>query len=82
VFSNVFGSADGIAITADGTRMFIADSGSNSVRQVTIPGGGVTTVAMADIDDGPGVGGIIVAPGNTLIVMTGESNLTLRAFSL
>jgi sugar lactone lactonase YvrE len=82
VFATGFGAADGIAITADGTRMFVADSGTDTVRQVTIPGGVVTTVAAADIDDGTGPGGIIVAPGNTLIVMTGENSLTLRAFSL
>jgi hypothetical protein len=80
-FASGLGSADGIAITPDGTRMFIADSGTDTVRQITIPGGVVTTFATADIDDGVGVGGILAAPGNTLIVMTGETGLTLRGFT-
>jgi hypothetical protein len=46
-----------------------------------IPGGAVTTFATADIDDGFGVGGIVAAPGNTLIVMTGETSLTVRGFT-
>ena len=79
-FASGFGSADGITVTADGTRMFITDSGSDTVRQVTIPGAVVTTFGAADIDDGFFVGGILAAPGNTLIVMTGEASLTLIAF--
>lgn len=70
-------SADGITITPDGARMFIADSGQDLVVQVTIPGAVVTSFATADIDDGFFVGGILAAAGNTLIVMTGESSLTL-----
>jgi sugar lactone lactonase YvrE len=79
-FASGFGSADGITIAPDGARMFIADSGTDTVRQVTIPGAVVTTVGPADIDSGFFVGGIVAAPGNTLIVMTGEANLTLIAF--
>jgi sugar lactone lactonase YvrE len=80
-FASGFGSADGITVTPDGTRMLIADSGSDSVRQVTIPGAVVTSFGVADIDDGFFVGGILAAPGNTLIVMTGETSLTLNAFT-
>ena len=80
-FASGFSSADGITITPDGARMFIADSGTDTVRQVTIPGAVVTTFGSADIDDGSGVAGILAAPGNTLIVMTGEGSLTLIAFT-
>jgi sugar lactone lactonase YvrE len=80
-FAGGFGSADGITVTPDGTRMFITDSGTDSVRQVTIPGAVVTTFGSADIDDGFFVGGVLAAPGNTLIVMTGEASLTLIAFT-
>ncbi len=79
-FASGFGSADGITITPDGARMFITDSGSDLVHQVTIPGAVRTAFGAADIDDGFGVGGILAAPGNTLIVMTGETSLTLIAF--
>jgi 6-phosphogluconolactonase len=79
-FAGGFASADGITITPDGTRMFIADSGTDTVRQVTIARAVVTTVGPADIDDGAAVGGILAAPGNTLVVMTGETSLTLTAF--
>jgi hypothetical protein len=79
-FAAGFGAADGIAITSDGTKMFIADSGTDTIRLVTIPGAVVTTFAAADIDDGFFVGGLVAAPGNTLIVMTGEGALTLRGF--
>ncbi|HEY6178538.1 MAG TPA: hypothetical protein VIX73_29000 [Kofleriaceae bacterium] len=80
-FASGFSSADGITVTPDGTRMFITDSGTDSVRQVTIPGAVETSFAGADIDDGFFVGGVLAAPGNTLIVMTGETGLTLIAFS-
>jgi hypothetical protein len=79
-FASGFGSADGITVTPDGTRMFITDSGTDSVLQVTIPGAVVTSFGGADIDDGFFVGGVLAAPGNTLIVMTGEASLTLIAF--
>ena len=70
-----------VDFTPDGARMFIADSGDDTVRQVTIPGAVVTTFGTADIDSGFFVGGILAVPGNTLIVMTGEGNMTLRAFT-
>jgi sugar lactone lactonase YvrE len=80
-FTNGLSSADGITIAPDGSRMFIADSNTDSVRQVTIPDAVESTFALADIDDGFFVGGLIIAPGNTLIVMTGEFDLTLVAFA-
>jgi hypothetical protein len=80
LFASGFSSADGITVTSDGTRMFITDSGTDSVRQVTIPGAVVTSFGSADIDDGFFVGGVLAAPGNTLIVMTGETGVTLIAF--
>lgn len=79
-FAAGFSSADGITITPDGARMFIADSGTDTVRQVTIPGAVMTTIGSADINGGFAVGGILAAPGSTLIVMTG-GNLILIAFT-
>jgi len=81
-FATSLSSADGITIAADGARMFVADSTFDTIRQITIPGGVMTTFASADIDDGFFVAGIVAAPGNTLIVMTGETALTLNAFAL
>lgn len=81
VFASGLSSADGLAIAPDGSRMFIADSGVDTVRQITIPGAVATTLGPADIDSGFFVGGIIAAPGNTLIVMTGETSLTLIALT-
>jgi hypothetical protein len=80
-FATGFVSADGITVTPDGGRMFIADSGNSTVRQVTIPGAVVTTFGSAAISGGFAVGGIVAASGNTLIVMTQASNLTLIAFT-
>lgn len=76
-FATGLSSADGITITPDGARMFIADSGRDLVVQITIPGAAMTTFAPADIDGGFGVGGILAASGNTLIVITGSGSLTL-----
>lgn len=78
-FASGFGSADGITLSPDGARMFIADSGTGTVKQLTVPGGVVSTIGGAAINGGYFVGGILAAPGNTLIVMTGGS-LTLVAF--
>jgi len=80
-FLSGFSAADGLTITPDGSRMFVTDSGPDLVYQVTIPGAVRTTVGSYDIDDGWGVGGILADPGNTVIVRTGESTLTLRAFT-
>ena len=80
-FATGFSSADGVTITPDGARMFIADSGTDTVDQVTIPGAVVTPFAPANIDGGFGVGGILAAPGNTLIVITGSGSVTLTAFT-
>jgi sugar lactone lactonase YvrE len=80
VFASGLMYADGITITPDGARMFVADSGTDTIRQITIPGGVMTTFASADIDDGFAVSGIVAAPGNTLITMTGETALTVRGF--
>jgi hypothetical protein len=76
-FVTTLGSADGIAITDDGARMFIADSGTRMVRQITIPGGIVTDVGPASVNGGTYVGGIVAAPGNTLIVVTDTAGMTL-----
>lgn len=51
-FITSLGSADGITITPDGARMLIADSGTDTVRQVTIPGAVVTTLGPAPINGG------------------------------
>jgi hypothetical protein len=79
-FVTGFGSADGIAITADGTKLFVADSGTQSVVSVALPSKVKTTVGPAAIQTGAGVGGIVAAPGGALIVMTGNTSLTLVAF--
>jgi hypothetical protein len=81
-FASGFTSVNGITITPDGARMFVTDSGTDTVRQVTIPGAVVTAFAPALLFDYPGpvIVGILAAPGNTLIVMTGQGSLTLRAF--
>jgi hypothetical protein len=79
-FVSGLGSADGITISPDGARMFIADSGTQTARQVTIPGAVVTTVGAAGVNPGTFVGGILAAPGNTLILLTGSGTMTLVAF--
>lgn len=80
LFTSSLSSADGITIAPDGTRMFIADSGLRAARQVTIPGAVVTTVGPASVNGGTFVGGILAAPGNTLIVLTDTNRLSLVAF--
>ena len=76
-----FSSADGITLSPDGTSLFVADSGTDQVIQVTRATSATTIVGSYNIDDGFFVGGILADPGNTVIVMTGETSLTLRAFT-
>jgi DNA-binding beta-propeller fold protein YncE len=65
--SGTWGSADGIGtsasfngpwgITTDGTNLYVADSGSNTIRQIVISTGAVTTLAgsvTAGLADGTG----------------------------
>jgi len=72
-------AADGIAVDPDNSRLFVADSGTDTIRQVTIPGKVVSTLYNANIDNGYFVAGIIHDKQSTLIYATGESNYTLVA---
>jgi hypothetical protein len=78
-FATGFTYADGITIAADGTRMFIADSASSTIYQVTIPGAVVTPFATTTLDQGTYVSGIVEAPGSVVIALT--SGGILRAFA-
>jgi sugar lactone lactonase YvrE len=80
-FKTGFSAAEGITISPDGSKMFLADSGTDMVYQVTIPGGVQTTIGAYDIDDGFFVAGILADMSNTVIVMTGETAMTLQAFT-
>ena len=76
-----FSSADGITLSPDGTSMFVADSGTDQVIQVTVATAATTIIGSYNIDDGFFVGGILADSGNTVMVMTGETSLTLAAFN-
>jgi hypothetical protein len=80
-FATGFSAADGVTVAADNSRLFVADSTTDTVRQIALPGLGNTSLGSYDIDDGFFVGGIIAAPDNTVFVLTGESSLTIRAFT-
>jgi hypothetical protein len=78
-FLTTTGAADGIAVDPDNSRLFIADSSGDSIKQVTLPGKQVTTLFAANIDNGYYVAGIIHDKESTLIYATGETSYTLQA---
>ena len=78
-FASVGGAADGLAVDPDNSRIFIADSSGDVIKQLTLPGKQLTTLFPADIDNGYYVAGIIHDKQSTLIYATGESSYTLQA---
>ena len=77
-FAAGFQQADGVA--ADGSRLFVADSGMNSILQVTIPGAVTTVFASAELDGGLFVAGIVATADNHLFAITGTGNATVVEF--
>lgn len=95
--AGVIGSADGIgaaasfgapaAITTDGTNLYVADSGNQTIRQVVISTGAVTTLAgsvgLFGPDDGIGSSARFSTPqgittDGTNLYVSDTFNLTIR----
>jgi hypothetical protein len=60
--------------------MFVADSGTDTLYQVTLPGGTRTSLGSFDFDSGYYPTGLVWdSAGGVLLMATGESSLTIRA---
>lgn len=72
-FASVPGLANGIAVTPDGQRLFVADPISNAVFQIFLPDPSLLAFAAIDLpDNGAVVQGILAAPDHRLYVVTGQ----------
>lgn len=69
---------DGLAIDNARGLLFVADSGTDTLNQVTIPGRAISDLGSHDFDDGAGSSGIIYdTAGKNIIFSTGESSMTI-----
>lgn len=81
-----------VAVSPDGERVYVADSGNNRVRQVDALTGAVTTLAgsgAAGFQDGPalsakfyGPRGVAVSPDGGTVYVADYSNFRLRAIDV
>ena len=78
-FATGLGEPGGLAIDDDGGRLFVAAENNDVLKQVTIPGGVVSTNPVnVDFDDGFWPSQIIYdAEGNLVLMGNGETDLTI-----
>ncbi|KAK3285925.1 hypothetical protein CYMTET_6486 [Cymbomonas tetramitiformis] len=82
----------GVAVSPDGTKLYVADSGNNRVRSVDLATGEVKTLAgmgTAGYQDGPagkarfyGPRGVVVSPDGGRVYVADYSNFRVRAIDL
>jgi hypothetical protein len=78
-FATGVNGADAISLNpADGSSMVVAESGSDQVSDLTIPGAVLTTIGPYDIDDGWFTSGLLRA-ADGFAVQTGETSSTIEA---
>ena len=82
-FATGFSNPDGLAIDNNGGFLYVADSGDDTLKSVTIPGGIVSTITSVDFDDGWYPSPIIYdATSNILLMGSGEDSLTIVYYNL
>jgi len=68
----------GIAITPDGTKAYVADYTSNTVKVITIASNSITTI----IDGFNGAFGIAITPDSTKAYVTNQDNNTISVIDI
>ena len=76
------GSPDGLALDEGGSRAFVSDSGADMLLEISLPAGDVTELGSYDFGFGFGESGVLFDPLGTLILVTGEDDLTLEALTV
>eukprot|EP00966_Prymnesium_polylepis_P024646 568701-Prymnesium_polylepis.1 len=88
-----FNNPLGVAITSDGSAVYVTDFGGHTVRRIEISSGVVTTVAgkanTQGFADGSGTNvrfenpsQLVISPDNTQLFVTDESNNRVRKIAL
>jgi len=75
-FATVSGG-DGLVADPDGSRLLIADSASDDLEQLTLPGKVNTKLGDHNFDSGFFISGMLHDNGNNLIMALGETSRTL-----
>lgn len=73
---------DGLAIDAGGMRLLVAESGSDELSEVAIPGFGVGFLANVSLDAGDEPSGIVFDGLATALVLGDGVEATIRAFTV
>jgi len=77
-FATGFSKPDGLAFDTTGGLLYVADSGDDTLKSVTIPGGSVSTITSVDFDDGFWPSPIIYdVTSNILLMGSGEDSLII-----
>jgi hypothetical protein len=77
-FATGLSQPDGLAIGDSAGLLYVANSGDDTLKSVTIPGGSVSTITSVDFDDGWYPSPIIYdATSNILLMGSGEDSLTI-----
>jgi hypothetical protein len=76
-----FSSPDGIAVDTARDRLWVADSSTDHLYEVTISTGVSTDLGAYDFDSGYYPSGVVFDGVNTLMFSTGESTLTISAIT-
>ena len=82
VFVGGLSNPDGLAIDDIGGRLLVANSGDDTLKQVTIPGKVISTLGAVDFDDEFFPSGIFFDQYSTLLLGVGEFSQTITAFGL
>lgn len=81
----------GIAVSADGTKLYVADTGNNAIRLINLNAGTVSTLAGGTFGANDGIGaaasfnapvGVALDPSQTTLYISDYGNHTIRALSL
>ena len=68
--------ADGIAIDEAGQRIFIADSGPDTLYEYDMVSGSLQSIGSYDFDSGFFTTGILYGANGVLLMLTGETSQT------
>ena len=81
-FATGLSRPDGLAIDDNGGYLYVADSGDNTLKSVTVPGGVVSTIASVDFAGGFWPSPIIFdSTSNIVLFGYGEASLTIDYYS-
>ena len=81
-FTSSVNRPEGLAVDNIGGRLFVANSGDNTMKQISIPSGGLLDSDTAIFDNGFGVSGIFFDNYGTILMGLGDGSQTITALDV